>query len=126
MNVLLDTCAVLALVRGELPGQASSALKTAAEAWVSVVTPWEAAIKGAAGKLQLPEPPFTWFLGICERHALKEIPLDARTATAAAALPQIHRDPFDRILVALAQSHALPILTSDRNIAKYAGIKTVW
>ena len=126
MNVLLDTCAILALARGELPDEATAALRTAPEAWVSAVSPWEVAIKAAAGKLQLKEPPFLWFLGLIERYGLREIPLDARIACAAAALPLIHRDPFDRVLVGLAQTHALTVLTSDENIPKYPGVKTSW
>jgi PIN domain nuclease of toxin-antitoxin system len=109
-----------------LPEQAAGALRTAAEANVSAVSPWEVAIKAASGKLQLREPPAQWFLGLAERYRLRELPLDARLACAAAALPLIHRDPFDRVLVALAQAHSLPILTSDQNIPKYPGVKTLW
>ena len=126
MNVLLDTCALLALARGELPEGAAAALRTAPEANVSVVSPWEVAIKVAAGKLRLMEPPVQWFLGLAERYGLREFPLDGRIACAAAALPLIHRDPFDRVLVALAQAHALTILTSDEDIPKYPGVKTLW
>ncbi len=52
--------------------------------------------------------------------------LDARLCCAAACLPPIHRDPFDRVLVALAQTQALTLITSDGNIAKYPGVKTLW
>jgi|ERR1051326_6247222 PIN domain nuclease of toxin-antitoxin system len=126
MNVLLDTCAVLALARGELPNAPAAALRTASEAWVSTVSAWEVAIKAAVGKLQLTEPAFLWFLGLTERYGLREIPLDSRIACAAAGLPLIHRDPFDRVLAALAQAHALTVLTSDENIPKYPGVKTLW
>jgi PIN domain nuclease of toxin-antitoxin system len=50
----------------------------------------------------------------------------ARTACAAAALPLIHREPFDRVLVVLAQQRELTVLTSDENIPKYDGVQTVW
>jgi PIN domain nuclease of toxin-antitoxin system len=90
------------------------------------VSPWEVAIKVAGRKLHLREPPIQWFLGLSERYELRELPLDAHVACAAAALPAIHRDPFDRVLVALAQLHALTILTSDENIPKYPGVKTLW
>ena len=126
MNVLLDTCALLALARGELPDGATSALRTAPEAWVSAVSPWEISIKTAAGKLHLLDPVLPWFLGMAERYGLREIPLDARIACAAAALPHIHRDPFDRVLVALAQAHAVTVLTSDQNIPKYPRVKALW
>jgi len=126
MNVLLDTCALLALARGDLPDRATAALRTAAEAMVSVVSPWEVAIKCASGKLQLNEPPAHWFFGLAERYRLRELPLDARLACAAAALPPLHGDPFDRILVAIAQAHSLPVLTSDQNIGRYPGVNTLW
>src|SRR5262245_43324953 len=126
MNVLLDTCALLALARGELPDKAASALRGAPEACVSAVNAWEVAIKAERGKLRLNEPAATWFSAMTERYGLREVPLDARIACAAAALPAIHRDPFDRVLVALAQAQALTILTSDKHIRKYAGVKTVW
>jgi PIN domain nuclease of toxin-antitoxin system len=126
VSVLLDTCALLALARGDLPSSAAEALRTATDAWVSAVSAWEVAIKTAAGRITLEEPPALWFLGLCERYQLREVPLDARTACAAAALPAIHRDPFDRVLVALAQAQALTVLTSDDNIALYPGTKTVW
>jgi len=126
MNVLLDTCAVLALARGDLPDRAASALRAAPEAIVSVVSAWEIAIKVAAGKLQLTQSPLQWFLGLTERYALRELPLDARTACAAAALPRLHHDPFDRVIVALAQAQALTVLTSDENIARYPSVTTLW
>lgn len=126
MNVLLDTCALLALAGGDLPRAAARALRKAPEALVSVVSPWEVAIKAAEGKLRLLEPPAQWFVGLADRYELREVPLDAGTACAAAALPLLHRDPFDRVIVALAQAHGLTVLTSDENIRKYAGVKTLW
>jgi PIN domain nuclease of toxin-antitoxin system len=126
MNVLLDTCALLALAGGGLSDDAASALKKAPEAYVSVVTPWEVAIKAAGGKLRLMEPPVRWFLGLVERYDLREVPLDAAVACAAAALPLLHRDPFDRVIVALGQAHGFTILTSDENIRKYPGVTTLW
>ena len=126
VNLLLDTCALLALARGDLPPRAASAWRTAVEANVSAVSPWEVAIKSVSGKLRLAEPPEQWFLGLAERYSLRELPLDVRTACAAAELPLIHQDPFDRVIVALAQAHALVVLTSDEDIAKYSGVKTIW
>lgn len=126
MNVLLDTCALLALAGGNLPDRAAAALRKAPEAYVSVVSPWEVAIKVAGGKIRLMEPPIRWFLGLVERYDLREIPLDAAVACAAAALPFFHRDPFDRVLVALSQSHGFTVLTSDENIRRYPGVTTLW
>ena len=89
------------------------ALRKAREAMVSVVSPWEVAINAAGGKLRLMEPPVQWFVGLAERYELREVPLDATIACAAAALPPFHRDPFDRILVCQALEHGLTIVTVD-------------
>ena len=126
MNTLLDTCALLALARGELPHSAAAALRQASEARVSVVSAWEVAIKAAAGKLRLKQPSVQWFLGLVDRYDLLEVPLDSEVSCAAAALPPLHRDPFDRVMVALAQAQSLTVLTSDENIPKYPGVKTLW
>jgi PIN domain nuclease of toxin-antitoxin system len=126
MNVLLDTCALLALARGELPESAATALRKAPEAFVSVVSPWEVAIKSAGGKLRLESAPAQWFRGLVERYELREVPLDAAVACAAAALPFLHRDPFDRVIVALAQANGVAVLTSDENICRYPGVVTLW
>jgi PIN domain nuclease of toxin-antitoxin system len=126
MNVLLDTCALLALTRGELPARAAAAVRRAPEAIVSAVTPWEVAIKVAGGRLRLGSSPAQWFLALAERHNLRELPLDARTACAAAALPPVHKDPFDRVLVAVAQALDLAVVTSDEQIASYPGVRTIW
>lgn len=126
MKLLLDSCALLALAAGTLPPAAARALRSADEACVSTVSPWELAIKVHGGKLQLPLPPAAWFLALTRRHDLRHLPLDVETAVAAAALPALHRDPFDRVLVALAQAHGFTLLTSDRTIPTYPGITTLW
>jgi PIN domain nuclease of toxin-antitoxin system len=126
MTVVLDTCAAIALAAGTLPRDASAALRQALEAQVSVVSAWEIAIKVAAGKLQLAVPPAEWFSLLLERHDLREVPLDVETACAAAALPAIHRDPFDRAIVALARARAATILTSDDRIRQYPGVTVRW
>lgn len=126
VSVLLDTCALLALSRGDLPSQSASTLSGAAEACVSVVSPWEVAIKERSGKLRLQQPVLTWFEGLIEGHDLRDLSLDARIVCRAAALPLIHRDPFDRILIATAQIHSLVVLTSDTRFARYPGVDTLW
>src|SRR5207247_11333513 len=105
MNVLLDTCALLALARGELPDRAAAALVRAPEANVSVVSPWEVAIKAAGGKLRLKQTPIQWFLGLAEYYHLREISLDARLVCADAALLPVHPDPFDLLIVSLTRAH---------------------
>ena len=126
MNVLLDTCAVLALAAGELPQRATAALRVAPEAVVSSVSAWELAVKVSAGKIELNADPASWFFDFLDHFDLREVPLDAALACAACALPPIHKDPFDRVIVALAQAHGLAVLTSDENIGRYSGVRTLW
>jgi PIN domain nuclease of toxin-antitoxin system len=126
MNLLLDTCALLALSRGDLPTSAKRALALAPEASVSVVSAWEVAIKVGSGKLRLPSPPLVWFQAMVERHDLREVTLDSATACAAAALPPLHRDPFDRVLVALAHARGLTIVSSDAPLASDPAVTLIW
>ena len=126
VNVLLDTCALLAVAAGELPDRATAALRTAPEAVVSSVSAWEIALKVSGGKLTLGADPATWFLDLLEHYDLREVLVDASLACAACALPPIHKDPFDRVIVALAQAHGLTVLTSDENISGYPGVATLW
>ena len=99
-----------------------------AVAYISPVTIWELAIKVRSGKLQLPLAPLAWVQAIAERHQLSisNHGMDPSLLCRAADLPLIHRDPFDRVLVATATDRKLTILTSDRIIPQYPGIHTVW
>lgn len=128
MSFLLDTCALIALAQGSLSPAASTALRTAPQAFLSQITPWEIAIKAKNHKLTLPLPPLEWIQALVRRHSL-EFPaagLDAALLCAAADLPLLHRDPFDRVLVATAHRMNLSIVTSDQSIAAYPGIQTLW
>lgn len=126
MRPLLDTCALIALAGGRLSSRVLRGLRSAEHIIVSVVSPWEIALKVESGKLTLRESPLSWFNGLVERYVLKVETVDAAMVCAAASLPRIHRDPFDRIFVATAQRHGLTIITSDRHIPEYPGVKTLW
>jgi len=127
MRLLLDTSAVLHLAAGTLPPAAADALRSGGLAVLSPVVPWELAIKVKAGKLELPRPPLDYCMSLARRHRLT-LPregLDAMLLCEAAELPLIHRDPFDRILVATAIREQLAVLTPDRAIALYP-VATIW
>jgi len=126
MNLLLDSCALIALANNALPENAHAALESGAWAYVSSLSVWEIAIKVKSGKLSLPKPVEKWFIELCEEHDLQEIPFLADLACAAADLPLIHRDPFDRALIATAMERKLTLLTSDKIIPSYPGITTLW
>jgi PIN domain nuclease of toxin-antitoxin system len=128
MNVLLDACALIALASSPkaLPPRASAALAAASEAFVASATAWEVAIKAKAGKLTLKKPPHVWFQEVAAHYSLREIPLRSAAACAAADLPLIHRDPFDRVIVAIALEERLFVLTSDQIIPQYPGVTAIW
>jgi PIN domain nuclease of toxin-antitoxin system len=127
MKLLLDTSAVLHLAAGTLSSAAADALRSGGLAVLSPVVPWELAIKVKAGKLEIPLPPLDYCVSLARRHRLT-LPregLDAALLCAAADLPLIHRDPFDRILVATAIREQMAVLTPDRTIARYP-VTAIW
>lgn len=126
MNVLLDTCALIKLSHGPLPADASEAFGAASLAFVSPVSAWEAAIKQKSGRLTLLHSPSQWYAKLCGRYGLIEVPLLTDILLTAADLPLIHRDPFDRVLIATALRDRLTLLTSDQTIPTYPGIKALW
>ena len=83
--------------------------------FVSIASAWEIAIKRALGKLDAPEN-----LGeVLAKAKLTILPVTMAHTESVAHLPSIHRDPFDRMLVAQAQAEELTLVTSDPKIKKY-------
>ena len=93
--------------------------------WISVATIWEAAIKHAAGRLRLPEPPVESLSEVAlEAEGFHVLTIRAAHAIAAATLPRHHRDPFDRMIIAQASAEGLTIVTSDPEFHAY-GVPTL-
>jgi len=88
---------------------------------VSVVSVWEIAIKAGSGKLGLPRPVRDLIPEQMEVNRFDLLPLDMAAALQVADLPPVHRDPFDRLLLAQSQVAGMPMLTSDRVIRRYPG-----
>ena len=59
-------------------------------------------------------------------HGLESLDLEMDSAIAAGALPALHADPFDRLLIAVAQAHRLVLLTPDPLIRQYPALTTLW
>ncbi len=93
--------------------------------FLSAVTSWEIAIKAAAGKLKLPESPTSYVPRRMADQGLRPLPVSHPHALAVFALPPLHRDPFDRLLVAQAKLEDLILVTSDRILVKYP-VQTLW
>lgn len=95
------------------------------EVVVSVVTTWEIAIKASSGRLDLPEPIGRFIPRRIRRHDLRVLDVTLEHTLRVAELPVIHRDPFDRMLIAQAQVEHLPIVTNDPAISRY-DVETIW
>jgi PIN domain nuclease of toxin-antitoxin system len=85
----------------------------------SVASTWEIAIKVCAGRLELPEPVARFVPDRMRSLGLTPIGIEHAHALSVAELPLVHRDPFDRMLVAQARALGVPILTADETIARY-------
>ncbi len=82
---------------------------------VSAASVWEIGIKQVLGKLEAPES----ILDLLEEEGFEELAMTARHAEAAAQLPPLHRDPFDRMLVAQARLENATLVTHDEAIGAY-------
>ena len=83
--------------------------------YVSLASLWELQIKESIGKLKLPKD----FFEALEPAGFELLPVLLGHIKALRRLPLIHRDPFDRILVAQAKSEGITLVTRDRNILRY-------
>ncbi|MEP6479885.1 MAG: type II toxin-antitoxin system VapC family toxin [Rhodoglobus sp.] len=84
----------------------------------SSAAPWEVAIKSTLGRADFAVDARLFRRGLLE-NGYTELPIDSRHAVATAELPEIHKDPFDRILVAQARIEGLVLLTTDPIVAEY-------
>lgn len=88
--------------------------------FLSLVSPWEIQIKSTLGKLQLSKPVAELVQAELDRAAIQLLPITLQPIDALSRLPDHHRDPSDRLLVAQAIHEGLTLVSSDRAIAKYA------
>ena len=116
-RLLLDTHAFI-WWRGtpsRLGRTAQHAIAEAEDVYVSMASAWEATIKVSIGKLRLDS---RFEDGISE-SGFRPLPIAFRHLDRLVSLPYLHRDPFDRMLVAQALADGLTIVTDDRHIARY-------
>jgi PIN domain nuclease of toxin-antitoxin system len=122
---LLDTSTLLwALGEPERLSARAGRLVEAGENVVSVASYWEVVIKTQKGLLSISDLG-TWWRRATELTAARVLNIRASHITALAALPMLHRDPFDRILVAQAKAEGLALVTNDASIGGYP-IRTLW
>ena len=125
MKYLLDTHAILWYAQGsaELSDKAKNLIETA-DCYYSIVSLWEVAIKQKLNKLD-DALSILELEDLCRNTGVKLLRVKSEHIERTKTLDFIHRDPFDRLLVAIAQSESLTIITHDTIIPKYS-VKTVW
>jgi len=128
MRLLLDTHTFLWVVTDD-PALSKPAreriLAADNEVWVSAASAWEIAIKFGLGKLPLPDEPDRYLPRVREASGIELLPIGEAEVCQIHRLPPIHRDPFDRLLVAQANCHGLVIVTDDPQIQRYP-VQTMW
>jgi PIN domain nuclease of toxin-antitoxin system len=128
LKLLLDTCTFLWLNmdRARLPLAIQQLCAAEVnELYLSVVSAWEIAINHSSGRLSLPEQPGKYVPSRRMLNGIAALPLREGDVFQLSKLPQLHRDPFDRLLVCQVIAHGLAIVTPDEQIAQYP-IRVLW
>jgi PIN domain nuclease of toxin-antitoxin system len=130
--IIVDTHVWLWLLHD--PSQLSNAARSQIEIeeaqngiLVSAISVWEIAVKSSLGKLALPLPIEDWYALAKSHSGIVIEALNPEDAIASTQLPgDFHKDPADRIIVAMARRYDVPLITCDNNILKYPHVKTIW
>ena len=120
MRVLLDTHILLWCLQGsrKLPTKVVDIVQSAEEVYASVASLWEIAIKLSLGKLEM-EIDFAELDKAIVGSGYEHLPVEAAHTVQLVELPHLHRDPFDRMLIAQSIVEPLRLITSDPQVARY-------
>ena len=122
MRLLIDTHIFLWYITADsrLPALFLAAIREETnEVYLSVASIWEAVIKHGLGKLPLPAPPAEYLPRQRDAHGIASLPIDEGAMPHLARLPVLHRDPFDRLLIAQGLQYGLTIATVDADVLAY-------
>ena len=128
MRILLDTHAFLWWISDaqQLSQKARQIIGNGENTlFLSAASGWEIAIKTRLGKLKLPTDITSFILEQLSVNAITPLPVQMKHALHVSSLPDFHRDPFDRMIVAQAQVEDLLVLTADPQFAGY-NVQTIW
>ena len=123
MKLLLDTQALLWFLTDDphLSAAAKSAIENAAnQCHVSIASLWEIVIKLSLGKLRLPTRFTEIFPAQLQQNGFTLLPIEIRHLQSLETLPDHHRDPFDRLLIAQSTSEGLTVITNDSAFPAYS------
>lgn len=125
-RVLCDTCALIWLATGD------TKLSRMARVWIrdaellcfSSISIWEIARKVKAGELEMPVSPTVFAEMLVRQYGMKELSLDNAIMLRASALPEIHKDPADRFIIATALLNDCVVVTGNHRFPGY-GVETI-
>ena len=128
MKYMLDTCAFIWYISegSAMPEELKTLVDESDNVYISFATLWEIAIKQTTGKLSAVTMSVFELAEICEAHKIMIAPLKLPYLERIKQLPLIHKDPFDRIIIATAIEEDYTLLTNDSEIIKYKDVKTLW
>ena len=120
--LLLDTCAVIWLANGEFGKFSASAMDAMRDTdvlYVSPISEWEISLKWRQGGIELPLEPRALMRKLVDAYSLSLAPLSEEVMFKATELPDIHRDPADRFIIATAMLGNMVVVTADRRFPQY-------
>ncbi|MDR1735461.1 MAG: type II toxin-antitoxin system VapC family toxin [Oscillospiraceae bacterium] len=121
MRILLDTHILLWAAAGALPADAARYVMDMQNAlFFSPASIWEVVIKQGLGRADFSADPVSLYNGLLGA-GYQELPITSKHTLLIGVLPELHKDPFDRILLAQSASEGLSLLTSDKTLAQYPG-----
>ena len=124
---LLDTHAAIWFFEGStvISSTADKIIRSRANRiFLSMISAWELTIKISIGKLRFPNDA-AGFMQVAKNNDITIMPIETAHLTALNKLPFIHRDPFDRLLIATAIAEEMTLITVDENIMKYE-VSQIW
>jgi len=121
MNLLLDTHLLIWAASGDLPSEAVRYIEDMSNSlYFSPASIWEVVIKSKLGRKDFSVDPLLLYGGLLDA-GYKELAITGNHTLFVTNLPEIHKDPFDRILLAQSAFERFPLLTSDEVVAQYPG-----
>lgn len=131
--IVLDTHALIWWVDGDprLSADAQCAIddtvSRGGRVLASAISAWEMAMLVERGRIALAMDLEEWLLGVESLDGVDIVPISSRQAVQAVTLPgEFHRDPADRMIVALARERNAPLVTADQKIQAYPHVRWVW
>ena len=121
MKLLLDTHMLLWAAAGTLPREAEALVADPdSTLYFSPASIWEIGIKKSLGRSDFKVDPEVLWRGLVDSY-YQELPITTLHTLAVNDLPTVHKDPFDRILLAQAKSEGISFVTSDHTLREYSG-----